>query len=83
MCLTFFYTDVTVGMQLSVYSVPEGNGLVRVCAVLTGMTERSVLVDLQTLDGTAQGILSTYVHPLHLRSFSNRDQLIFFNSFSV
>ena len=69
-------------MQLSVYSVPEGNGLVRVCAVLTGMTERSVLVDLQTLDGTAQGILSTCVHPLHLRSFSNRDQLIF-NSFSV
>ena len=49
-------------MQLSVYSVPEGNGLVRVCAVLTGMTERSVLVDLQTIDGTAQGIFSTYIH---------------------
>lgn len=43
-------------MQLSVYSVLEGDGSVRVCAVLTGMTERSVLVDLQTLDGTAQGI---------------------------
>ena len=49
-------------MQLSMYSVPEGDGSVRVCAVLTGMTERSVLVDLQTLDGTAQGIFSTYVH---------------------
>ena len=81
--LDIFYTAVTVGMQLSVYSVPEGNGLVRVCAVLTGMTERTVLVDLQTLDGTAQGILSTYVHSLHLRSFSNRDQLIFFYSFCV
>ena len=43
-------------MQLSVYSVLEGDGSVRVCVVLTGMTERSVLVDLQTLDGTAQGI---------------------------
>ena len=54
--LDLFHTDVTVGLQLSVYSVLEGNGSVRVCAVLTGMTERSVLVDLQTLDGTAQGI---------------------------
>ena len=48
-------------MQLSVYSVPEGNGLVRVCAVLTGMTERSVLVDLQTIDGTAQGTFSHFL----------------------
>ena len=57
-------------MQLSVYSVPEGNGLVRVCAVLTGTTERSVLVDLQTVDGTAQGIFSHFLTEISLYFFT-------------
>ena len=37
------------------YTISEGNGSVHVCASLTGMIEREVLVQLTFEDGTAIG----------------------------
>ena len=61
------------------YSVREADGLVRVCAILTGDTQREVLVNLTTLSGSALGQLShTYVQDqVHsfLQSHGNRIEM--------
>jgi len=56
-------SDVTVGVQQVSYSVREADGLVMVCTILTGETQREVLVNLTTLSGSAQGQLSP--RPMH------------------
>ena len=53
--ITIPFSDVTVGVQQVSYSVREADGLVRVCAILTGDTQREVLVNLTTLSGSALG----------------------------
>ena len=55
--LTLYTTGVTVGLSQTSYSVGEGSGSQTVCAVLSGMTQRSVTVTLSTVQGTAQGKL--------------------------
>ena len=55
--LTLYVSGVTVGLSQTSYSVGEGNGSQTVCAVLSGMTQRSVTVTLSTVEGTAQGKL--------------------------
>ena len=58
-------SDVTVGVQQVSYSVREADGLVMVCTILTGDTQREVLVNLTTLSGSAQGQLSPISTPMH------------------
>lgn len=41
-------------MQLTSYTVLEDTGFVSVCAVLTGLAEKDILVSVSTLSGTAQ-----------------------------
>ena len=48
-------SQVTVGLSQTLYSVGEENGSQTVCAILSGMTQRSVTVTLSTVQGTAQG----------------------------
>jgi len=43
-----FTAVVTVGLQQTSYSVTESEGIVDVCAILTGQTEREVFVSLFT-----------------------------------
>ena len=56
--ITIPFSDVAVGVQQVSYSVREADGLVRVCAILTGDTQREVLANLTTLSGSALGQLS-------------------------
>ena len=67
-------SDVTVGVQQVSYSVREADGLVMVCTILTGDTQREVLVNLTTLSGSAQGQLSPISTPMHAypQSHGNR-----------
>ena len=46
--------DVTVGLERTMYIVDEG-GSVEFCAILTGELRRSVVVELNTAEGTATG----------------------------
>lgn len=48
-------SDVTVGFQQVFYSVREADDHVMVCAILTGDTQREVLVNLTTQSGSALG----------------------------
>ena len=50
-------TDVTIGLVQTSYAVLEAAlpMSVNVCAILIGLTEREVVVNLTTADGTAQG----------------------------
>lgn len=50
-----YISDVTVGFQQMSYVVREEDGFVMVCVLLSGNTQREVLVDLTTLSGSAQG----------------------------
>jgi len=47
-------SDVTAAMQQTAYMTGEGNSSLMVCAILRETTERSVVITLQTVDGTAQ-----------------------------
>ena len=47
-----------------VYVTGEEGGTLVVCAILAGPTERSVVVTLQTVDGTAQSKYQVYSHML-------------------
>ena len=49
------FSDITVGFQQVSYSVREADDRVMVCAILTGDTQREVLVNLTTLSGSALG----------------------------
>ena len=49
------FLAVAVGLQQTFYVVNERDGSVMACAVLSGSTERNVLVSLDTADETAQG----------------------------
>ena len=46
---------VTVGFAQISYTVEEGSESQSVCAVLTGMAQRIVTVNLSTVEGIAQG----------------------------
>ena len=47
------------------YTVIESASFVTVCAVLTGQTERDVLVTMTTIQGTAQGMYHHYLLNTH------------------
>ena len=50
------HTDLLIlGFEQDTYQVSEANNSVVVCVNITDSIERSVVIDLQTLDGTAQG----------------------------
>ena len=44
-----------LGFEQDTYQVSEANSSVVVCVNITDSIERSVMINLQTLDGTAQG----------------------------
>ena len=50
-----------MGLVQQSYTVIESASFVTVCAILTGLTERDVLVTMTTVQGTAQGM---YLHCL-------------------
>ena len=51
------HTDLLIlGFEQDTYQVSEANNSVVVCVNITDSIERSVVIDLQTLDGTAQGL---------------------------
>lgn len=75
-CITsdvlFILTEVIMGFDETAYTVGEGDGSVRVCVLLTGLTQRNVLVIIPTEQGTAEGTLgiwTTYVHNDHFCCF--------------
>ena len=50
------HTDLQIlGFEQDTYQVSETNNSVVVCVNITDSIERSVMVNLQTMDGTAQG----------------------------
>ena len=50
------HTDLLIlGFEQDTYQVSEANNSVVVCVNITDSIERSVMVNLQTMDGTAQG----------------------------
>ena len=52
--ISFFFTGVTIGIELPDYTVNEGNGIIEVCAVIvSGTLERTLTFTLSTQDGTA------------------------------
>ena len=49
-------TDLLIlGFEQDTYQVSEANNSVVVCVNITDSIERSVVINLQTMDGTAQG----------------------------
>lgn len=54
LCCLVCIADVTAGIQQMAYVAGEEDDPLLVCAILTGPTERSVVVTLQTVDRTAQ-----------------------------
>ena len=58
--IIFFLAAVLVGFQQTLYTVGEAQGVLSVCAVVTGSTERSVAVDVAVVPGTASGKLSVF-----------------------
>ena len=48
--------EVTVSLRQTTYSQDEGNGDVLVCADLSGISARDVIVNLSTTDGSAIGL---------------------------
>ena len=58
---------MTVGLVQTSYIVLEAAlpMSVNVCAILIGLTEREVVVNLTTADGTAQGRLWNCIESLH------------------
>ena len=44
-----------LGFEQDIYQVSEANNSVVVCVNITDSLERSVVINLQTMDGTAQG----------------------------
>lgn len=49
------HADLILGFERDTYQVSEANNSVVVCVNITDSLERSVIVNLQTMDGTAQG----------------------------
>ena len=50
------HTDLLIlGFEQDTYQVSEANNSVVVCVNITDSIERSVVINLQTMDGTAQG----------------------------
>ena len=64
LCCLVYLADVTAGMQQMAYVTGEEDDTLVVCAILTGPTERSVVVTLQTVDGTAQSKYQVYLRML-------------------
>ncbi len=56
--LFYFYSVVVIiGLEMTLYSAQEEDGLIPVCAELTsGALERVVLVNVTTADSSAQGM---------------------------
>lgn len=55
MHINFFGAAVVVGLTEDASAVPEAADSLAVCANLTGLIERTVVVMLSTMDGTALG----------------------------
>ena len=54
----FVSTGVTIGLEMPNYTVPEDEGFVEVCAVVSdGSLERTVSITLETFAGSATGWL--------------------------
>ena len=53
MILYSCFTGVVVGLQQTILSVQEDVGTVNVCVELTGQIQRSVVISLATIDGSA------------------------------
>ena len=64
LCCLVYIAAVTAGMQQMAYVTGEEDDPLVVCAILTGPTERSVVVILQTVDGTAQSKYQVYLRKL-------------------
>ena len=55
------HTDLLIlGFERDTYQVSEANNSVVVCVNITDNIERNVMIDLQTIDGTAQGLQVSY-----------------------
>ena len=55
------HTDLLIlGFEQDTYQVSEANNSVVVCVNITDSIERSVVINLQTMDGTAQGLQVAY-----------------------
>ena len=64
---------VSVGLVQQSYTVIESASFVTLCAVLTGLTERDVLVTMTTVQGTAQGMS---LHDLFHIRWHNESQCV-------
>ena len=57
------HTDLLIlGFEQDTYQVSEANNSVVVCVNITDSIERSVVINLQTMDGTAQGLQVAYYY---------------------
>ena len=57
------FSDVTVGLQQSSYTVSEDAPSITVCAILSGEVEREVVVRTDTEDDSAMGELNLLTTP--------------------
>ena len=54
------HTDLLIlGFEQDTYQVSEANNSVVVCVNITDSIERSVVINLQTMDGTLLGVLTS------------------------
>ena len=53
--LKYIFKGASVGLERSIYTVGEGNGNIDVCIVSSPELDRTVIVDLETEAGTAEG----------------------------
>ena len=49
------HADLILGFEQDTYQVSKANNSAVVCVNITNSIERSVMINLQTIDGTAQG----------------------------
>ncbi len=53
--LSLLCLAVMVEWEEETYEITEGQGLVNVCTILTGVTDREVRISTETIAGTATG----------------------------
>jgi len=56
-----------VGFDQPSYNISEGAGLLNVCAILTGVADREVLVTLTTMEISAEGSFSHLLFLIHCK----------------
>ena len=52
-------------LQQQMYTVREGSGPLSVCIEINGTTEREVIINVSTEEGSAQGITNLSLHAYH------------------